>query len=128
MESYSLYVELTAIQGANVQTSSATGQQCLIIPLNQADLKVSTNGKVYLNLSMWAKRRVDPNTGLDDRGHSHDIKQSFSKERREALPQGTYPPSLGQAKPIAAKQYPLQTAPVPQGYAPVNPSTEDFVF
>jgi hypothetical protein len=125
MANYSLSVDLTKLNGAQLQTSQE-GQLCLIIPVEQADLYLSEKNHVYLGLNMWAKRNVDPSTGLDSYGKSHDLQINLSKAKRDALPAGTYPPSLGSAKPIvprnaANSQYNLQNQQPPQGFQPVNP-------
>lgn len=129
MNSYSLSVELTALQGAQLVTSQ-DNRLCLVIPVEEADLNLYTGRdnrqRVYLPLSMWSNRDADPVTGVNQYGKSHDLKQHYSPAKRATLPQGTYPPSIGSAKPIVPRnqqnaQANVYAQPAPQGYAPVNP-------
>jgi hypothetical protein len=131
MNSYSLSVELTALQGAQLVTSQ-DNRLCLVVPIEEADLNLfqgkDGRQRVYLPLSMWASRDADPATGVNQYGKSHDIQQSYSQAKRASLPQGTYPPRIGNAKPIVKRsqqnaQANVYAQPAPTGYAPVNPVT-----
>jgi hypothetical protein len=81
--------------------------------------------RVYLGVNIWPKRNVNAE-GLDQYGYSHDVQQQYSQAKRATIPQGTYPPNIGRAKPIpqrgAAPAAPTaqQQQAANQGYAPVN--------
>jgi hypothetical protein len=123
-EALNVNLELTAITGSQVQMSQQ-GVPCLIIPLDSnSDLSIykDKNGRdrVYFPVNLWPKRNADPATGLDQWGFSHDASQSFTKAKRDTLPQGTYPPNIGRAKPIVRHTPSTNPNQVPQGYAFVN--------
>jgi hypothetical protein len=117
-------INLLSIPGAQLE-NTANGL-AVVIPASQADVQMVTlkSGAqaAYLNLTLWTKRNVDQR-GLDEYGMSHDIVLSYSKERKAALPQGTFAPTLGRAKPIVrrdAMNHPQVG--VPQNAQPVQPT------
>lgn len=128
MQNYSLSVCLTDLQGAQVQ-ANANGKQFVFIPIEDADLFLSEKGKVYLNLSMWAKRN-----GIDQYGKTHGIKLSVSQALRQRIGDEAVKnlPFIGSAKEIVPKgqggyqqpQQPVYQQQAPQGYA--APSNNPF--
>jgi hypothetical protein len=114
-------IDLTSLIGAQVQTAQ-DGTLALIIPIQANDLYYSQKGRVYLDLSIWERRN-----GPSQYGDTHDVKQSYSQAKRQTLPQGAYPPSLGHAREIKTNNQATQNnpanvyaQPAPQGYVPVN--------
>lgn len=140
MANYSLSVCLSDLQGAQVQANQQN-KQFLLIPIEDADLFLSNNGKVYLNLAMWAKRN-----GPDQYGKTHGIKLSPSQAYRQRIGDEASKnlPFIGSAKEIVPKNQQTQTQnqPVyqqtaPQGYAqpqypqnnnPFAPQNNDIAF
>lgn len=126
MSNYSLSVCLTDLQGAQVQ-ANANGKQSVFIPIDDADLFLSNNGKVYLNLSMWAKRN-----GVDQYGKTHGIKLSASQALRKRIGDEAVKnlPFIGSAKEIVPKNqqddYPPQQQPVYQQTAPKGYSAPQY--
>lgn len=142
MQNYSISVCLSDLQGAQVQANQQ-GKQFLFIPIEDADLFVSSkNGKIYLNLAMWAKRN-----GADQYDKTHGIKQSLSLAKQQAMGDAAKnTPFIGHAKPITPKGQ--QTAapqnqavyqqqapqgyqqPAPQQYAQgyAQPNNDDIPF
>lgn len=135
MESYSLSVCLTDLQGAQV-VANQQGVQFVQIPIQMAELYLTDKGKVYLNLNLWANKSGQP----DQYGKTHSVKQSFSKEKSEAIKaSGAKTPFIGSGKPIVIKnqQPPAQNQAVyqqtaPQGYSqptyPQNPAPQNDPF
>lgn len=148
MQNYSISVCLSDLQGAQIQANQQ-GQTFLSIPIQQADLFHSEKGKVYLNLSMWAKKN-----GPDQYGKTHGIKQSLSQAMQQSMGEAAKNmPFIGHAKPIVPKgqqaaapqnqavyqqqapqgfYQPYQPAPMPnnaypQGARPFDP-TQDVAF
>jgi hypothetical protein len=114
-------IDLTSLVGAQVQTAQ-DGTLALIIPIQANDLFYSQKGRVYLDVTIWERRN-----GPSPYGDTHDIQQSYSQAKRQALPQGTYPPYIGRAREIKPRnQVPqnnpanVYAQPAPQGYVPVN--------
>lgn len=138
MSNYSLAVCLTDLEGAQVQANQ-NGEQFVFIPIQRADLFLTEKGKVYLNLSMWAKRN-----GADQYGKTHGIKQSLSQAKKQAIGEeaAKNTPFIGSAKEIVPKnpqgayQQPQQQniyqQTAPQGYAapqyPQNPAPSNNPF
>lgn len=141
MSNYSLSVCLTDLEGAQVQANQ-NGEQFLFIPIQRGDLFLSEKGKVYLNLSMWAKR-----SGADQYGKTHGIKQSLSQAKKQAIGEEAAKniPFIGSAKEIVSKnqqsqqggyqqpqQQPVYQQTAPQGYAapqyPQNPAPSNNPF
>lgn len=128
MSNYSLSVCLTDLPGALVQ-SNMQGQPVISIPIAEADLFHAQNGKVYLNLAMWAKRN-----GPDQYGKTHGIKQSLSQARQQALGDAAKnTPFIGSAKEIVPKtaqpvpQQSVYQQQAPQGYsAPQYPQQPTY--
>lgn len=126
MDSYSLSVCLTELEGAQV-VADPQGQPLLQIPIQQADLFLTEKGKVYLNLNLWANK-----SGMSDQyGKTHNVKQSYSKEKNDALKAiGAKTPFIGSGKPIVMKNQqpqqmnqPVYQQTAPQGYAqPYQPA------
>ena len=125
MSNYSLSVCLTDLQGAQVQANTE-GKQFVFIPIETADLFLSNNGKVYLNLAMWAKRN-----GADQYGKTHGIKQSLSMAKQQAMGEAAKNmPFIGHAKPIerkgqqaaAPQNQAVYQQQAPQGYQPYQPA------
>lgn len=113
MSNYNLTVCLTDLEGAQVQANNM-GEQFVLIPINRADLFQSqTNGKVYLNLTMWERKN-----GPDQYGKTHGVKQSFSQERRQQMGQNANTPFIGHGKPMQPKNPQSQ-----QGYQ-ANPQSQ----
>lgn len=145
---YNVAVCLTDLEGAQVQANQ-NGEQFVFIPIQRADLFLTEKGKVYLNLSMWAKKN-----GADQYGKTHGIKQSLSQAKREAIgveaaknmpfigsakemllknPQGGYPQNQAvyQQTPPQGYAQPYQPAPAPNAYPmgaqPYNPDPTDNI-
>lgn len=130
---YNLSVCLTDLDGAQV-VANPQGQQFVQIPIQQADLFLTDKGKVYLNLSMWAKKN-----GVDQYGKSHGIKQSLSQARREALGEAAkntpfigaakeMPPKNANGQPQQQNQAVYQQT-APQGYAqPYQPQPQNNMY
>lgn len=118
MSNYSLSVCLTDLQGAQVQ-ANANGKQFVFIPIEDADLFLSDKGKVYLNLSMWAKKN-----GVDQYGKTHGVKLSASQALRQRIGDEAVKnlPFIGSAKEIVLKNQQPQTQnqPVYQQQAPAG--------
>jgi hypothetical protein len=118
-------IDLTLLAGAQVQTAT-DGTQAIIIPIRANDLFYSSKGHVYLSINVFERKAPS------QYGATHDIKQSYSKEKRESLPQGTYPPTLGNMKVVMTQNdrsgqggipqnnYPTYQQQMPQGYTPIN--------
>lgn len=131
MESYSLSVCLTDLQGAQV-VANQQGQQFVQIPIQMADLFLTEKGKVYLNLNMWANKSGQP----DQYGKTHSVKQNLPKEKQDAIKaSGAKTPFIGSGKPIQMKnQQPQaqnqavyqQTA--PQGYQAYQPAPANNMY
>ena len=122
MQNYSISVCLSDLKGAQVQQNQQ-GQQFLTIPIQSADLFHSDKGKVYLSLSMWAKKN-----GPDQYGKTHGIKQSLSQAYKQQIGEEAAKniPFIGHAKPIVpkgqqqgyAQNQAVYQQQAPQGYAP----------
>jgi hypothetical protein len=97
MSNFNINLNLRALKGAFVydfKGKTAT-KQCLVIPISDNDLFVGEKGGVYLNLSAWESRNLRD-------GKTHLVKQSFSKDVREAMTEEERRgiPILGDAKPF----------------------------
>ena len=134
MSNYSVSVCLTDLPGAQV-VANPQGQQFVQIPIEEADLFLSNNGKVYMNLAMWAKK-----SGPDQYGKTHGIKLSPSQAYRQRVGDEVARnlPFIGSAKEIVPKnqggyqQHQNQAVyqqQAPQGYAqpsyPQNPAPQN---
>lgn len=98
MANYSLSVCLNDLDGMRTQ-KSADGKLYVCLPVEEADIYLSNKGKFYLSLNMWERRG-----GTDQYGHTHNIKQSLSQARRDALGEAAKnKPYLGNAKEIKPK-------------------------
>lgn len=99
-QNYKVSVELTALPGARVMRSK-DGKLSVDIPIEQADLFVAENGKVWLSLDLWAKKG-----GLDQYGKSHGVKASISKERGQNMSKDERlaMPFIGSAKPFSTNR------------------------
>lgn len=114
-KNYKVSVDLTALHGAKVDRDPATGRLILKIDVDEADLFVADNGKVWMGLDMWAKRE-----GMDQYGKTHGVKFSLSKDRGAVMTkeQKLALPFCGSAKPFDTKRKTEApaAAPAPQTY------------
>lgn len=105
MENLNLDINLMKL--SRVGVASIHGIRCVIIPCEENDIFISQDqqtGKAkgaYLSVTAWAKKSSLDANGVDQYGNSHMIKQSFSKEFREAHPEVTQQsPIIGNGKPV----------------------------
>lgn len=103
MDSINFNVNLLKL--SRVGVVSIKGVKCVVIPIEENDIYVSQDretGKTksaYLNLTAWANKN-----GLSQYGDSHYIRQSFSKEAREANAVFVKKaPVLGNGKPVQSQ-------------------------
>lgn len=103
MDSINFNVNLLKLSRAGVVSIKGVG--CVVIPIEENDIYVSQDretGKAksaYLNLTAWANKN-----GLSQYGDSHYIRQSFSKEAREANADFVKKaPVLGNGKPVQSQ-------------------------
>ena len=89
-----LNLELTGI-------ATIKGKKCLVIPIEENDIYIGVDENsiaksAYLSLSIFERKE----TGKF--GDTHNVKQSFSKEFREATPKDVLEkkPYLGNMKPL----------------------------
>lgn len=79
MERVSINLNLFKLKNTGItelQGKSGAKKRCLIIPIDDNDLFTTEKG-VYLNLIAFPNDKVE--------GQTHIVKQSFNKERREAM-------------------------------------------
>lgn len=106
-KNYKVSVELSALRGAKVYRDATTGKVMLNVDVEEADLFVADNGKVWLSLDMWAKR-----DGVDQYGKTHGVKFALSKDRGSVMTkeQKIALPFCGSAKPFETRH---KTADIP---------------
>lgn len=119
MENLNLNINLLKLSQVGVATIH--GVKCIVIPCEENDIFVSQDqqmGKAkgaYLHLTAWANKN-----GASQYGDTHMLKQSFSKEFRDAHPNvNQQSPIIGNGKPIQ-----IQGSSINQVNAP-NVNVED---
>lgn len=92
-------IDLLRLQRTGIAT--IRGVKCLCIPIQENDIYVSVDENLkaksaYLGLSIFERREVGKN------GDTHNVRQSFSKEFREAAGKDELDrrPYLGNMKPL----------------------------
>lgn len=91
--------------GIVVINGKSGSKKCVVIPIEENDIFVSideSTGKAkvaYLGINMWHNNNE---TGLDQYGNSHSVKQSFSQQYRESKSEEEMrnKPFLGNMKPL----------------------------
>lgn len=91
--------------GIVVINGKSGSKKCVVIPIEENDIFVpidESTGKAkgaYLGLNMWHNNNE---TGLDQYGNSHSVKQSFSQQYRESKSEEEMrnKPFLGNMKPL----------------------------
>lgn len=98
MENLTGSIDLLKLERAGIATIK--GLKCLVIPIQENDIYISADENLkpksaYLGLSIFARKEAS------QYGKTHYVKQSFSKEYREAYPQHVQDkPFLGDMKPF----------------------------
>lgn len=98
MENLTGSIDLLKLEKTGIVT--IRGVKCVVIPIQENDIYISADEKLnpksaYLGLSVFARKEVS------QYGKTHYVKQSFSKEYREAYPkQVQEKPFLGDMKPF----------------------------
>lgn len=100
MENLNIDINLLKLSRAGV--ASIHGLKCVVVPIEENDIFVSTDqqtGKAkgaYLSLTAWANKN-----GVSQYGDTHYVKQSFSKDFRNANPDASKnAPIIGNGKPV----------------------------
>lgn len=100
MDNLNIDINLLKLSRAGVTTIH--GLRCVVIPTDENDIYVSQDAQTgkpkaaYLRVTAWANKN-----GVDQYGHSHYMKQSFSKEYRNTHPDANRnAPILGNGKPV----------------------------
>lgn len=91
MSNISIKVNLRQLEHGFMTTKK--GVKCIVLPIKENNLFEGEKG-VYLDMQAW---EIDPDKRSADRKDTHIVSQSLSKEVRDALPDGKYPPTLGNA-------------------------------
>ena len=121
-------IDLLKLKNACVATlGNQTKKRCVVIPIDDNDLYVKNEDgstkprSVYFGVNVWERQQPSPY------GHTHYMKQSFSKAYREAHTEDEMKnmPFLGDMKPIlrqnGATQFDAPAMDVAQG-------TDDLPF
>lgn len=96
MENLTGSIDLLKLDKTGIAT--IRGVKCVVIPIQENDIYISADENLkpkaaYLGLSVFARKEVS------QYGKTHFVKQSFSKEYREAYPQQVQEkPFLGDMK------------------------------
>ena len=105
MKAQNLNVSINLSALTHQVMTTKKGTMGMFIPFELNDLKPyekegNAKGNVYLNLVAWGAK---DESGIDDYGNSHSIKQSFSKELSEKMTKEEKyaKPYLGNAKPFS---------------------------
>ena len=93
---------------------------CVVIPVEENDIYVSRDESLkpkgaYLSINAW---QTNADSGVDQYGNSHGVKQGFSKEFRERMGEEEMraKPFIGNLRPWERKEQPI-TAPTAQASA-----------
>ncbi|WP_195375364.1 hypothetical protein [Parabacteroides leei] len=122
MERVSINLNLFKLKNTGItelQGKSGAKKRCLIIPIDDNDLYTIDKG-VYLNLIAFPNDKVE--------GQTHIVKQSFSKERREAMTEeekNTLPILGGIQKPKEAVPKNGESYSTPTQYDATQPAPEE---
>lgn len=98
MENLTGSIDLLKLNKTGIATIK--GVKCLVIPVQENDIFISADEDLkpkaaYLGLNVYARKEAS------QYGKTHYVKQSFSKEYREAYPQQVQDkPFLGDMKPF----------------------------
>lgn len=102
-----LNINVNLMKLSRTGVASIKGIKCLVVPIAENDIYVSYDAatmkakSAYLNLTAWENKDGKPS----QYGDTHMVKQSFSKEFREANQEYCgQSPILGNAKPFQTQQ------------------------
>lgn len=114
MDNLNIDINLLKLSRAGVTTIH--GLRCVVIPTDENDIYISQDAQTgkpkaaYLRVTAWANKN-----GVDQYGHSHYVKQSFSKDCRNSHPEANRnAPILGNGKLVQK-----QNAAAPQAQLPI---------
>lgn len=97
MPNFLLSVNLGKLPGSKCVKDPATGELCVMIPVEQSDIYINRNQEPILGLVMWERK--------SPYGDSHALKQSVSKEKRERMGDAARNmPFIGNAKPMGGSR------------------------
>ena len=84
---------------------------CVVIPVEENDIYVSRDESLkpkgaYLSINAW---QSNAESGVDQYGNSHSVKQGFSKEFRERMSDEELraKPFIGNMRPLERKEQPI---------------------
>ena len=93
---------------------------CVVIPVEENDIYVSRDESLkpkgaYLSINAW---QSNSESGVDQYGNSHSVKQGFSREFRERMDEEEMraKPFIGNLRPWERKEQPI-TAPTAEASA-----------
>lgn len=96
-----LSIDINLMKLSRVGVASIHGVKCVVIPAEENDIYIGVDEQnkaksAHLHLSAWENKN-----GVSQYGDTHYVKNSYSKEFREAHPDVTKDsPIIGNAKPI----------------------------
>ena len=112
-----LKLEKTGLMMVNGRSGA---KLCVVIPVEENDIYVSRDESLkpkgaYLSINAW---QSNSESGVDQYGNSHSVKQGFSKEFRERMGEEEMraKPFIGNLRPWERKEQPI-TAPTAQASA-----------
>ncbi|MCD8282065.1 MAG: hypothetical protein LUC22_02290 [Prevotella sp.] len=125
MSNFQISIDLRKLKNSFVREirGRAATKRCIVIPIDDNDLVIGEKkGGVYLNLAAWET----PNSQY---GHTHYVKQSFTKAARDAMTDEEYKaqPILGNVKPIERRD-PYQNTGEPIEADPFGGESDDLPF
>ena len=112
-----LKLEKTGLMTVNGRSGA---KLCVVIPVEENDIYVSRDESLkpkgaYLSINAW---QSNSESGVDQYGNSHSVKQGFSREFRERMDEEEMraKPFIGNLRPWERKEQPI-TAPTAQASA-----------
>lgn len=123
-----LNIDINLMKLSRVGVASIHGLRCVVIPIDENDIFVSQDqqtGKAkgaYLHLTAWTNKN-----GVGQYGDTHYVKQSYSKEYRDAHPDAKAP-IIGNGKPVQGQQSQVNTVAAPNVDSSLDPNSDDLPF
>ena len=112
-----LKLEKTGLMTVNGRSGA---KLCVVIPVEENDIYVSRDESLkpkgaYLSINAW---QSNSDSGVDQYGNSHSVKQGFSREFRERMDEEEMraKPFIGNLRPWERKEQPI-SAPTAQASA-----------
>lgn len=110
----SLNIDINLMKLSRTGVASIHGVKCVVIPVEENDIYIGLDEQnkaksAHLHITAWENKN-----GVSQYGDTHYIKNSYSKEFREAHPEITKDsPIIGNGKPIQQQGNGAQTVAAP---------------